>query len=78
MEGARRDVMAWRRQRRDQRSLGKRQAGDGAMVEPRFDAEAGTPEAHRVLHGQNRLSWNLVTRAHEPGLRDIGTPRTHA
>src|SRR5262245_13854825 len=34
------------------------------MVEPRFDAEAGTREARRALHEQNRLSWNAATRAH--------------
>jgi SAM-dependent methyltransferase len=34
------------------------------MVEARFDAEAATPEARRVLHEQNRLSWNEATRAH--------------
>ena len=34
------------------------------MVEPRFDAEAGTLEARRTLHEQNRLSWNAATRAH--------------
>jgi SAM-dependent methyltransferase len=34
------------------------------MVEPRFDAEAATPEARRALHEQNRLSWNEATRAH--------------
>ena len=34
------------------------------MVEPRFDADAGTPEARRTLHEQNRLSWNEATRAH--------------
>jgi SAM-dependent methyltransferase len=34
------------------------------MVEPRFDADAGTLEARRTLHEQNRLSWNAATRAH--------------
>ena len=34
------------------------------MVQPRFDADADTPEARRVLHQQNRLSWNAATRAH--------------
>jgi SAM-dependent methyltransferase len=34
------------------------------MVEPRFDADARTPEARRALHEQNRLSWNEATRAH--------------
>ena len=34
------------------------------MVEPRFEADAGTPEARRALHEQNRLSWNAATRAH--------------
>jgi len=35
-----------------------------ATVEPRFDADAGTPEARRALHEQNRLSWDAATRAH--------------
>jgi SAM-dependent methyltransferase len=34
------------------------------MVEPRFDGDAGAPEARRALHEQNRLSWNEATRAH--------------
>jgi SAM-dependent methyltransferase len=34
------------------------------MVQPRFDAEAGTPAARRALHEQNRRSWNAATRAH--------------
>jgi SAM-dependent methyltransferase len=34
------------------------------MVEPRFDADASTPEARRALHEQNRRSWNEATRAH--------------
>ena len=34
------------------------------MVEPRFDADASTPEARRALHDQNRLSWDEATRAH--------------
>lgn len=34
------------------------------MVEPRFEADAATPEARRALHEQNRLSWNAATRAH--------------
>src|SRR5215831_17306399 len=34
------------------------------MVEPRFDADASTPEARRALHEQNRRSWDEATRAH--------------
>jgi 2-polyprenyl-3-methyl-5-hydroxy-6-metoxy-1,4-benzoquinol methylase len=34
------------------------------MVDARFDADAGTPDARRALHEQNRLSWNEATRAH--------------
>jgi len=34
------------------------------MVEPRFDADASTPEARRALHELNRLSWDEATRAH--------------
>ncbi len=34
------------------------------MVEPRFDAAAGTPDSRRALHEQNRLSWDAATRAH--------------
>lgn len=34
------------------------------MVQPRFDAEPGTPAARRALHEQNRRSWNAATRAH--------------
>src|SRR5262245_48750250 len=34
------------------------------MVEPRFDADASTPENRRALHDQNRLSWDEATRAH--------------
>jgi hypothetical protein len=37
---------------------------DQAMVQPRFDADAETPDARRALHEQNRLSWNAATRAH--------------
>jgi 2-polyprenyl-3-methyl-5-hydroxy-6-metoxy-1,4-benzoquinol methylase len=35
------------------------------MVEPRFDADAGTPAARRAPPERNRLSWNAATRAHE-------------
>ena len=34
------------------------------MVEPRFDANASTPEARRTLHEQDRLSWDEATQAH--------------
>ena len=34
------------------------------MVEPRFGADASSPEARRALHEQNRLSWDAATRAH--------------
>jgi len=34
------------------------------MVQPRYDADASTPEARRALHEQNRLSWNEATKAH--------------
>src|SRR5262249_12228824 len=34
------------------------------MVEPRFDADASTPESRRALHEQNRLLWDGATRAH--------------
>jgi 2-polyprenyl-3-methyl-5-hydroxy-6-metoxy-1,4-benzoquinol methylase len=34
------------------------------MVEPRFDADASSPESRRALHEQNRLSWDEATRAH--------------
>jgi len=38
---------------------------NGAMtIEPRYDADASTPEARRALHEQNRLSWNDATKAH--------------
>src|SRR5262249_27059519 len=40
------------------------------MVEPRFDANAGTREARRALHEQNRRSWNGATRAHNSHKRD--------
>ena len=33
-------------------------------LEPRYDADASTEEARRVLHEQNRLSWNEATKAH--------------
>ena len=33
-------------------------------IEPRYDADAKTPEARRALHEQNRLSWNEATKAH--------------
>ena len=33
-------------------------------IEPRYDADAGTPQARRALHEQNRLSWNEATKAH--------------
>jgi len=33
-------------------------------IEPRYDADAKTPQARRALHEQNRLSWNEATRAH--------------
>jgi hypothetical protein len=36
---------------------------DRTMVKPRFDADAGTPEARRAFHEQNRLSWDEATRA---------------
>ena len=35
-----------------------------AVVRPRFDANASTPEARRALHEQNRLAWNEATKAH--------------
>jgi SAM-dependent methyltransferase len=33
-------------------------------IEPRYDADAGSPAARRALHEQNRLSWNEATKAH--------------
>ena len=33
-------------------------------IEPRYDADADSPDARRALHEQNRLSWNEATRAH--------------
>jgi SAM-dependent methyltransferase len=39
-------------------------------TEPRYDADAGSPEARRVLHEQNRLSWNEATKAHNSHKRD--------
>ncbi len=35
-----------------------------AMIEPRYDADASTPESRRAIHEQNRLSWNEATKAH--------------
>src|SRR5215468_3570905 len=34
------------------------------MVEPRFNADTGTPQARRALHEENRRSWDEATRAH--------------
>jgi SAM-dependent methyltransferase len=33
-------------------------------TEPRYDANASSPEERRALHEQNRLSWNEATKAH--------------